>query len=91
MKNWLDQRSQRVVVDTSMSTWRLVMDDVPQGFVLRLVRFCIFIIDTDSGIKCTLSKFADDTQLSGAADTKEGCYPKPGQTRKVDTRKSDEV
>ena len=51
IEQWLTDRRQRVVVDGEVSNWKLVLSGVPQGSVIRLSLFLIYINDLDDNVK----------------------------------------
>lgn len=58
--------TRKLIINRYKSRWR------QQVSTLGPVLFNILINNTDSGIKCTPSKFADNTKVNGAADITEG-------------------
>ena len=70
-----------MVVDGSVYKWRSRSSSVPQGSVLALMLFNVFICDINSRIKCTLAEgaldstvnvipeFVDNTKLCSMVDT----------------------
>ena len=64
INNFLCQRHQRVAVSESKSDWTPVVSVVPQGTVLGLVLFNIFINDIVDEVESEIRLFADDCTVS---------------------------
>ena len=63
----MDGHSQRIVLK-----WKLLTSSVPQVSILGQGLLNVFISDVDSGIECSINKFADYTKLSGTLGMTEG-------------------
>ena len=63
LKNYLENREQRVVLNGQTSEWRKIMSGIPQRSVLGPLLFLIYINDLPDGINSLCKIFADDTSL----------------------------
>ncbi len=63
IENWLSNRKERVVINSTASDWVPITSGVPQGSVPGPVLFIIYINDIDVGLNNFISKFADDTKI----------------------------
>ena len=62
-RSFLTGRSQRVVISGSASSWSPVVSGVPQGTVLGLILFLMFINDLPTNITSGIKLLADDCVL----------------------------
>ena len=63
LKNYLNNRKQRVVINGAELEWGEIEACVPQGSVLGPLLFLIYINDPENGMKSQIKFFADDTSL----------------------------
>jgi ribonucleases P/MRP protein subunit RPP40 len=73
IREWLSNRTQRVVINKSYSDWVAVKSGVPQGSVLGPLLFNIFINDLDDCVKASqiIKKFADDTKVAQVLENQD--------------------
>ena len=65
IESWLVERSQSVVVNGTCSSEGMVKSRVPQGTVLGLIMFLLYINDIGNEINSNLRLFADNSILYG--------------------------
>ena len=73
IKSWLMNRSQRVIVEGASSDEVSVRSGVPQGTVLGLLMFLIYIKDIEENITSRFRLFANDSLLYCAVEIPQDC------------------
>ena len=63
MRDFLNERKERVVLNEQFSTWKNVNAGVLQGSILGPLLLLIYINDLTEGLPTNAKLFADDTSL----------------------------
>ena len=63
IQNYLDEQCKRVLLNGQMSEWKPVKAGVPQGSILGLLFFLVYINDICSKLSTNVKLFADDAFL----------------------------
>ena len=70
IKRFLKNRKQRVVLNGQSSSWTNVLAGVPQGSILGLLFFLIYIKDLSDDLSSNPKLFSDDTSFFQLYKTK---------------------
>ena len=63
LQSFLDNRKQPTVLNGKASTWGSISAGVPQGSILGILFFLVYINDLTANIRCDIKLFANDTSL----------------------------
>ena len=63
MRDFLNERKERIVLNEQFSTWKNVNAGVLQGSILGPLLLLIYINDLTEGLSSNAKLFADDTSL----------------------------
>ena len=63
LSSFLSDRKQRVLLNGQTSEWRYVTAGVPQGSILGLLLFLVYINDLSGDLSSKAKLFADHTSL----------------------------
>ena len=70
-RKFLCQRKQRLIIGGAPSVWSNVTSGIPQGSVLGLTLFLIYINDLTDVVKSMVNFFADDTKLYSVVNNQQ--------------------
>ena len=71
IKSYISNRQQRVLLEGEISDLETLLAGVPQGSVLGPLLFLIFINDIAETVKCSISLFADDTNIYSVTNLRD--------------------